>query len=37
MPFGLMSLAGGDRAEDGIISELVLACNCSSFLKPQLY
>lgn len=27
VPFGFILLAASDRAEEGIISELVLACN----------
>lgn len=35
VPFGFILLAASDRTEEGIISELVLACNCQSFLKPS--
>lgn len=35
VPFGFILLAASDRAEEGIISELVLACNCQNFLKPS--
>lgn len=35
VPFRFILLAASDRAEEGIISELVSACNCQSFLKPS--